>query len=80
MISAMGVRLAPLPDRNTSPIVGQTMDWGHDHRRLPKMISYLIALLMLLLISATSVSMSREEDVEDGGLTIKVETLPVGTL
>ncbi len=35
---------------------------------------------MLLLISATSMSMSIEDEAEDGGLTIKVETRPVGTL
>ena len=35
---------------------------------------------ILLLISATSVSISREEELEDGGRIIKVDTRPVGTL
>jgi len=52
------------------------------HRLLAPLEIVVVAFLFvtLLLISATSVSMSIDEDVEDGGLTIKVETLPVGTL
>lgn len=69
----------PFHNSDLPPAFEYHFAYGESHQvRLMTRKTY--RFVMLLLISATSMSISSEDEVEDGGLTISVDTRPVGTL